>query len=188
MVISGAAPLTVYAFRRVRRSTSTDAFQTCDACATPEARAHPLLPPDGRLARFYDFSDDSPATFCLNPSRSSTPVGLTKAIAMKFGSLSPCRLSTERAAKLIPMPLVCGHCKGARYDSEDQNESWLVGASACRAMTAFASRIARPSSPVRSRHSFATLAQSSFSVHVVALCVCLSASSGVHGILQASHK
>ncbi len=28
---SGAAPLIVYAFRRVRRRTSTDAFQTCDA-------------------------------------------------------------------------------------------------------------------------------------------------------------
>ena len=28
---SGAAPLIGYAFRRVRRSTSTDAFQTCDA-------------------------------------------------------------------------------------------------------------------------------------------------------------
>ena len=28
---SGAAPLIVCAFRRVRRSTSTDAFQTCDA-------------------------------------------------------------------------------------------------------------------------------------------------------------
>src|ERR1700732_4306262 len=28
---SGAAPLIVYAFRRVRRSTSTEAFQTCDA-------------------------------------------------------------------------------------------------------------------------------------------------------------
>jgi hypothetical protein len=31
MVTSGAAPLIVYAFRRVRRRTSTDAFQTCDA-------------------------------------------------------------------------------------------------------------------------------------------------------------
>jgi hypothetical protein len=30
-LISGAAPLIVYAFRRVRRSTSTEAFQTCDA-------------------------------------------------------------------------------------------------------------------------------------------------------------
>src|SRR3984893_16532470 len=30
-LISGAAPLIVYAFRRVRRSTSTAAFQTCDA-------------------------------------------------------------------------------------------------------------------------------------------------------------
>jgi hypothetical protein len=28
---SGAAPLIVYGFRRVRRRTSTDAFQTCDA-------------------------------------------------------------------------------------------------------------------------------------------------------------
>jgi hypothetical protein len=27
---SGAAPLVVYAFRRVRRGTSTDAFETCD--------------------------------------------------------------------------------------------------------------------------------------------------------------
>src|ERR1700731_982966 len=31
MVTSGAAPLIVYAFRRVRRRTSTEAFQTCDA-------------------------------------------------------------------------------------------------------------------------------------------------------------
>ncbi len=31
MVNTGAAPLIVCAFRRVRRSTSTDAFQTCDA-------------------------------------------------------------------------------------------------------------------------------------------------------------
>src|SRR5260370_42279795 len=31
MVTSGTAPLIVYAFRRVRRRTSTDAFQTCDA-------------------------------------------------------------------------------------------------------------------------------------------------------------
>ena len=31
MVTSGAAPLIVCAFRRVRRSTFTDAFQTCDA-------------------------------------------------------------------------------------------------------------------------------------------------------------
>ncbi len=31
MVTSGAAPLIVYAFRRVRRRTSTGAFQTCDA-------------------------------------------------------------------------------------------------------------------------------------------------------------
>jgi hypothetical protein len=28
---SGVAPLIVYAFRRVRRSTSTDAFHNCDA-------------------------------------------------------------------------------------------------------------------------------------------------------------
>src|SRR5580700_9443066 len=28
---AGAAPLIVYAFRRVRRRTSTNAFQTCDA-------------------------------------------------------------------------------------------------------------------------------------------------------------
>src|SRR6516164_6397382 len=48
-------------------------------------------------------------------------------------------------------------------------------------MMAFASRIARPSSPVRSRHSLATFAQSSFSAHVVALCVCRSASFEVHG-------
>ena len=31
MVTSGAAPLIVCAFRRVRRSTSTGTFQTCDA-------------------------------------------------------------------------------------------------------------------------------------------------------------
>ena len=31
MVISGVTPLIVYAFRRVRRSTSIDAFQTYDA-------------------------------------------------------------------------------------------------------------------------------------------------------------
>ena len=31
MVNTGAAPLIVCAFRRVRRATSTDAFQTCDA-------------------------------------------------------------------------------------------------------------------------------------------------------------
>ncbi len=31
MVSSGAAPLIVCAFRRVRRRTSTDAFQACDA-------------------------------------------------------------------------------------------------------------------------------------------------------------
>ena len=31
MVNTGAAPLIVCAFRRVRRNTSTDAFQTCDA-------------------------------------------------------------------------------------------------------------------------------------------------------------
>jgi hypothetical protein len=43
MVISGAAPLILSAFRRVRHSTSTDAFQTSDACAAPEARAHPYL-------------------------------------------------------------------------------------------------------------------------------------------------
>jgi hypothetical protein len=39
---SGAAPLIVYAFRRVRRRTSTDAFQTCDA-----GRARVQLPSDG---------------------------------------------------------------------------------------------------------------------------------------------
>ena len=55
-------------------------------------------------------------------------------------------------------------------------------ASACRATTAFASRMARPSSPVRSKASLATLAQSSFSALVAALCVCLSASFGVHGM------
>src|SRR6202011_3300699 len=37
MVTSGAAPLIVYAFRRVRRRTSTEAFQTCDA---GRARVH----------------------------------------------------------------------------------------------------------------------------------------------------
>ena len=31
MVTSGPPPLIVYAFRRVRRRTSTDALQTCDA-------------------------------------------------------------------------------------------------------------------------------------------------------------
>ena len=30
MVKSGAAPLIVFTFRRVRASTSTDSFQTCD--------------------------------------------------------------------------------------------------------------------------------------------------------------
>jgi hypothetical protein len=59
-----------------------------------------------------------------------------------------------------------------------------VLSSACRATTAFASRIARASSPVCSKRSLATFAQSSFSSNVVALCVCLSASSGVHGICQ----
>jgi hypothetical protein len=39
MVTSGAAPLIVYAFRRVRRGTATDAFETCDA-----GRARVLLP------------------------------------------------------------------------------------------------------------------------------------------------
>jgi putative transposase len=34
MVTSGTAPLIGYAFRRVRRSTSTDAFQRCDAGRT----------------------------------------------------------------------------------------------------------------------------------------------------------
>ena len=43
MVISGAAPLILSAFRCVRHSTSTDAFQTSDACAAPEARARPYL-------------------------------------------------------------------------------------------------------------------------------------------------
>src|SRR5215471_21229830 len=57
----------------------------------------------------------------------------------------------------------------------------LVG-SDCRATTAFASRIARPSSPVRSKLSLATFAQSCFSSGVVALWVCLSASFAVHGI------
>src|SRR6516162_9879212 len=37
MVTPGAAPLIVSAFRRVRRSTSTNAFQTCDA---GRARVH----------------------------------------------------------------------------------------------------------------------------------------------------
>jgi len=53
----------------------------------------------------------------------------------------------------------------------------------CRATTAFASRMARPSSPFRSRLSFATFAQSSFSSDDVALWVCLSASFAVQGIL-----
>src|SRR5262245_14875581 len=53
---------------------------------------------------------------------------------------------------------------------------------ACRATTAFASRIDRPSSPVRSKLSLATFAQSSFSAGVVALWVCLSALFAVHGI------
>ena len=56
------------------------------------------------------------------------------------------------------------------------------------ATTAFASRIARPSSPVRSRHSLATFAQSSCSAQVVALCVCLSASFGVQGIWSGPRK
>jgi hypothetical protein len=43
--------------------------------------------------------------------------------------------------------------------------------------------MARPSSAVRSKLSLATFAQSSLSVLVVAFCVCLSASFGVHGIL-----
>src|SRR6516165_8124946 len=42
--------------------------------------------------------------------------------------------------------------------------------------------MARPSSPVRSKLSLATFAQSSFSSDVVALRVCLSASFEVHGI------
>jgi hypothetical protein len=37
MVTSGAAPLIVYAFRRVRRRTTTDAFETRDA---GRARVH----------------------------------------------------------------------------------------------------------------------------------------------------
>jgi len=37
---SGAAPLIVSTFRRVRRSTSTDAFQTCDACDAGRAGVH----------------------------------------------------------------------------------------------------------------------------------------------------
>ena len=49
---SGAAPLIGYAFRRVRRGTSTDAFQTCDA-----GRARVPLPseagrPDMTIKRF----------------------------------------------------------------------------------------------------------------------------------------
>src|ERR1700732_1882268 len=48
---SGAAPLIVFAFRRVRHRTSTDAFQTCDA-----GRARVQLPseagtPDMTIAR-----------------------------------------------------------------------------------------------------------------------------------------
>src|SRR5262249_43964455 len=50
------------------------------------------------------------------------------------------------------------------------------------AAPAFASRIDRPSSPVRSKLSLATFAQSSFSAGVAALWVCLSASFAVHGI------
>ena len=53
---------------------------------------------------------------------------------------------------------------------------------ACRATTAFASLMARPSSPVRCKASFATFAQSSCSSSVVALCMCLSASFAVQGI------
>jgi hypothetical protein len=62
----------------------------------------------------------------------------------------------------------------------------LKPGSTCRAITAFASRMARPSSPVRSKHSLAIFAQSSFRAQVVALCVCLSASFGVHGICSGS--
>ena len=58
-------------------------------------------------------------------------------------------------------------------------------ASACRAITALASRMARPSSPVRSKDSLATRAQSSFNAVVVALWVCFTASFGVHGIDEA---
>jgi hypothetical protein len=78
------------------------------------------------------------------------------------------------------LPLNC------RYRKRSGERSYLSAARAgafCRVITAFASRIARPSSPVRSNDSFATLAQSSFSSGVVALCVCLSASFEVHGIL-----
>jgi hypothetical protein len=50
MVISGAAPLIVSAFRRVRRSTSTDAFQTCDAgrarVQLPSEAVHRTSPSD----------------------------------------------------------------------------------------------------------------------------------------------
>jgi hypothetical protein len=44
---------------------------------------------------------------------------------------------------------------------------------ACLATTAFASRIARASSPVRSKDSLATFVQSSFRAGVDALCVSL---------------
>jgi len=50
-------------------------------------------------------------------------------------------------------------------------------------MTALASRIERPSSLIRSKHSFATFAQSSLSCSVTALRVCLSASLGFQGII-----
>ena len=50
MVTSRAAPLIVCAFRRVRRSTSTDAFQTCDAGRAgvhlPSEAVHQTRPSD----------------------------------------------------------------------------------------------------------------------------------------------
>ena len=50
---------------------------------------------------------------------------------------------------------------------------------ACRATTAFASRMARPSSPVLSKRSLATFAHSSCSSIVVALCVWLAGTGGL---------
>jgi len=71
---SGVAPLIVYGFRRVRRRTATDAFQTCDAgragvqlpseAGTPDLTIGPaaadragasasLVCADGRVARSY---------------------------------------------------------------------------------------------------------------------------------------
>src|SRR5271165_2734118 len=45
MVTSGAAPLIVYAFGRVRRRTSTDAFQTCNAGRAGAYRPSEALQP-----------------------------------------------------------------------------------------------------------------------------------------------